>query len=106
MLSICINIYLYIYIKKSGKSFAQRQTTWDAIFFGISAMGRDEKLASYLLRLVMSFLFNFTIGIFGAVVVFIVNLYSLIRSFHANIAYGMVFFILASIAAISFAMTW
>lgn len=89
-----------------GKGFAQRQTKWDALFMGMSAMGRDEKLVSYLLRLVMSFLFNFTIGVVGAVIVFICNLYSLIQSFQANFFTGLVFFAFASLAAVSFAMTW
>ena len=33
-----------------GKGFAQRQTKWDALFMGISAMGRDESFVNYLLR--------------------------------------------------------
>jgi hypothetical protein len=89
-----------------GKGFAQRQTKWDALFYGISAMGRDEKLISYLFRIVLSFLFNFTIGVVGAVVVFIFNLYSLILTFRASFLTGLVFFGFASLAAISFAMTW
>lgn len=89
-----------------GKGFAQRQTKWDALFMGMSAMGRDEKLVSYLLRLVMSFLFNFTIGVVGAVVVFICNLYSLIQTFQASFLTGLVFFSFATLAAVSFAMTW
>ena len=89
-----------------GKGFAQRQTKWDALFMGMSAMGRDEKLVSYLLRLVLSFLFNFTIGVVGAVVVFICNLYSLIQTFQTSFLTGLVFFAFASLAAISFAMTW
>jgi hypothetical protein len=89
-----------------GKGFAQRQTKWDALFFGISAMGRDEKLVSYIFRLLISFLFNFTIGVVGAVTVFIFNLYSLIQTFQAGFLSGMAFFGLASLAAISFALTW
>jgi hypothetical protein len=89
-----------------GKGFAQRQTKWDALFYGISAMGRDEKLVSYIFRLLLSFLFNFTIGVVGAVVVFIFNLYSLIQTFQANFLAGLVFFGFASLAAISFALSW
>ncbi len=69
-------------------------------------MGRDEKLISYLFRLLLSFLFNFTIGVTGAVVVFIFNLYSLIQTFQANALASFLFFTLASLAAVSFAMTW
>ena len=89
-----------------GKGFATRQTKWDALFYGISAMGRDEKLVSFLLRIVLSFLFNFTIGVVGAVTVFIFNLYSLIQSFQPNFLTAIIFFGCASLAAISFALTW
>lgn len=44
-----------------GKDFAKRQTTWDALFMGISAMGRDEGLLEYLLRLLVNMLINFTL---------------------------------------------
>lgn len=89
-----------------GKGFAKRQTTWDMIFYGIGAMARDESMLEYLLRLVLSMLFNFTIGIFGAVIAFIFSLYSIIQSYQASILGGTIFFFLASIAAISFAVSW
>jgi len=89
-----------------GKGFAQRQTMWDAIFFGVGSMGRDEKLASYVLRLVLSFVFNFTIGVVGAVLVFMGGLYGLIQSFQPDAVSALAFFGLASLAAISFALTW
>lgn len=89
-----------------GKSFAQRQSTWDALFMGLSAMGRDESMLSYLMRLLLSVLFNFTVGMVGAVVAFIFNLYGLITAYQVPIYYAITFFILASLAAISFAVTW
>lgn len=89
-----------------GKNFATRQTKWDALFYGISAMGRDESLVAYIFRLVLSFLFNFTIGVVGAVLVFIGNSVSLVRSYQVSFAEGLVFFGLASLAAVSFALTW
>lgn len=45
-----------------GKRFAQRSTLWDAVFMGIGSMGRDEALASYVLRIVIRLLMNFTLG--------------------------------------------
>jgi hypothetical protein len=69
-------------------------------------MGRDEKLASYVLRLVLSFVFNFTIGVVGAVLVFMGGLYGLIQSFQPDAVSALAFFGLASLAAISFALTW
>jgi hypothetical protein len=89
-----------------GKGFAQRQTMWDAIFFGVGSMGRDEKMVSYIMRLVLSFVFNFTIGVMGAVLVFMGGLFSLIRSFQPDYLSAVAFFGLASLAAISFALTW
>jgi hypothetical protein len=41
---------------------------------GIGAMSRDESMIEYLLRLLLSVLFNFTIGLFGAIVAFVFNL--------------------------------
>ena len=69
-------------------------------------MAKDESLSSYLLRLCMSMLFNFTIGIFGAVVAFIFNLYGLISTYRENFFSALIFFFFASVASIAFAMTW
>jgi hypothetical protein len=73
---------------------------------GISAMGRDENLLSYLLRVLLNMMFNFTIGVFGAVVAFVFNLYGLVQTYRAGIVAGLVFFSMASLGAIAFAMTW
>lgn len=69
-------------------------------------MGRDEKIASYLARVVMSAMFNFTLGVCGAVVAFIFGLWHVITTYQAGLLQGLFFFALASLAAISFAMTW
>ena len=45
-----------------GRGFAQRQSKWDALFMGISAMARDESIISYFLRVVMNVALNFTVG--------------------------------------------
>mmetsp|Transcript_22891 Transcript_22891/g.33448 ORF Transcript_22891/g.33448 Transcript_22891/m.33448 type:complete len:202 (+) Transcript_22891:324-929(+) len=89
-----------------GKQFAQRQTKWDALFMGIGAMRRDEGLVGYLLRLLLSMLFNFTIGMVGSVIGFMWSLYSVIASYQASIWAALVFFGFASLAAVSFALTW
>jgi multisubunit Na+/H+ antiporter MnhG subunit len=73
---------------------------------GISAMGRDEKLPSYLLRLVITVVSNFTIGMIGAVIGFMWSLYAVIQSYKASILVALFYFMLASMAAIAFAMTW
>jgi len=89
-----------------GKGFATRQTKWDALFIGISAMGRDEHFMNYIMRLALSMLFNFTLGMFGAVVAFIFGLSYILQSFQVGFFTGTTFFILASLAAISFALSW
>lgn len=89
-----------------GKGFASRQSKWDAIFYGIGAMSRDESMISYLVRLGISMLFNFTLGVCGAVVAFIFSLMSLIRTYQASILSATVFFALGSLAAVAFALTW
>lgn len=89
-----------------GQNFATRQSKWDFLFMGIGAMGRDEKLASFLLRVVITWLFNFTIGVCGAVIAFMWGLWTLVTTYQENVLASLFFFSLASIAAISFAMTW
>jgi hypothetical protein len=89
-----------------GREFAQRQTKWDALFMGISAMAKDESIIAYCLRVLMALLLNFTIGVFGAVVAFIYNLYGLIQTYRANLLTGLFFFSAAAISAVAFAMTW
>jgi len=89
-----------------GKQFAKRQTQWDALFMGIQAMGRDETFVSYLLRLLSTMLFNFTLGVMGALLGFLWSLWGLIVEYQANLAIAVTFFVLASLAAFSFATLW
>eukprot|EP01041_Mallomonas_annulata_P005363 gene5363-10719_t len=89
-----------------GKGFATRQSKWDALFMGIGAMSRDEGMLSYLLRLLMSVLFNFTLGMFGTVIGFIFSLPGIIMAYQVPLLYACLFFISATLAAIAFAATW
>lgn len=89
-----------------GKEFATRQSKWDALFIGLRSMGRDETMVSYILRVLMQVLMNFTIGMIGTVISFIWSLYALIQSYKANILVALTFFAFASLAALAFAMTW
>jgi len=88
-----------------GKDFAKRQTTWDALFIGLR-MGRDEGLGSYVLRLIMNMLINFTIGLFGAVVTFMWGLWSLIVEYQTSLIVGLFYFAMCALAVSSFALTW
>ena len=72
----------------------------------MSAMAKDESITEYIARLALRMLCNFTAGLFVAVGIFIFSLYSLIQSYRTNIIAGMFFFIFASIASVSFAMSW
>lgn len=89
-----------------GKGFATRQSQWDALFMGISSMGRDEGLASYLVRLAISVLFNLTLGVCGALVAFWFSLPGLLQSYGASWLTGSCFFALAALAALSYALSW
>jgi len=89
-----------------GKQFAKNQSFWDLIFGGMMSMGRDEGLASFLLRFVIHVLFNFTLGIIGAAVGFMWTLWSVIQTFQPGLLTGSLFFLLASIAACSFLVSW
>ena len=46
---------------EKGKGFAKRSTLWD-MFFGV-VMHRDEDIGSFLLRLVINFAINVTMGL-------------------------------------------
>jgi hypothetical protein len=63
-----------------GKKFAKRSSYYDMIFMGMGSMvmGRDENLMEFLLRWGMQVLFNFTIGLCGALVGFYWYLWGLI----------------------------
>ena len=69
-------------------------------------MGRDEKIGSFLFRIACNFLINITLGLFGAVISFWWNLWSLIQSYRAGILTGLAYFAAAGLAAGSFALLW
>ncbi len=73
---------------------------------GMMAIGKDEKIADYLLRIVLSMVSNFTIGVIGAFVSFFFGLFSLLYAYKTSIFTGTAFFSLAMLAALSFLATW
>jgi hypothetical protein len=93
---------------QGGKAFAKRQTTWDAMFMSIGYItrGRDETFMDYALKLLFHFIVNFFMGLFGAVVTFMWSLWAIIKSFHTSGPEGLLFFAGASLAAISFALSF
>lgn len=89
-----------------GKQFAKRQSMWDALFMGIRHMGRDESTAEYLLRVLMQVLVNFSMGLVMALVIFVIGLWSIVRSYQPNPIVAVVFFISAACAAFAFVTTY
>ena len=84
---------------QSGKVFAQRQTFWDALFTIINS--RDRDWISMLLNLLLTALVNYTVGSVMAVVSFMFSLPSFLWSYGAGVFSGTLFFVIASIGAIS-----
>ena len=78
-----------------GKQFAKRQTMYDAMFSGFRAMSRDESTGEYLMKLLMQALMNFTIGLTMCFVMFVVGLYSIIRSYSPDPFTAVAFFLVA-----------
>lgn len=51
-------------------------------------------------------MFNFTMGMFGAVISFMYFLYGLIKTYRSGLLHATVFFVLAAVASIAYVMTW
>lgn len=89
-----------------GKGFAERQTKFDAAFFGFRAMMRDESMMEYIVTMLVRVLFNFTLGVIATVVTFMWSSVAVIRSFQASPIVGIIFFVGAVLAAVAFAVSW
>eukprot|EP00041_Stephanoeca_diplocostata_P025142 m.651673 g.651673 ORF g.651673 m.651673 type:complete len:295 (-) comp22679_c0_seq5:3591-4475(-) len=89
---------------EKGKGFAKRSTMWD-MFFGV-VMGRDEELGSFIIRLVMNFAINVTVGLIGVIFAFIYYLVGLVQAYQAGIFSGLAFFVVALIAGLSVALLY
>lgn len=90
----------------SGKQFAKRQSMWDAMFMGMRSMGRDESIIEYGLKVLMQVLLNFSLGLVMALVMFVIGLWSIVRSYQPNPIVAVFFFISAACAAFSFVATY
>ncbi|KAG7346697.1 hypothetical protein IV203_005766 [Nitzschia inconspicua] len=91
-----------------GKQFAKRQSMWDAMWMGIRTMsrGRDENMIEFGLRVLMNVLVNFSIGLIMALVMFVIGLWSIVRSYQPNPIVAVLFFVGAACAAFSFVATY
>ena len=71
---------------EGGKNFAKRQSMWD-MFFSFT-MGRDENLTAFLLRAVLTLLFNLTLGLVFSLVAFAWHLWSLLVAYKVSLVRG------------------
>lgn len=70
---------------QGGKSFAKRQTFFDAIFMPRSG---DEGIVSFLISIVISFLVNLIIGLVAALFAFAYELYHLAWEYQTTLVRG------------------
>eukprot|EP00730_Choanoeca_flexa_P003003 TRINITY_DN11257_c0_g2_i3.p1 TRINITY_DN11257_c0_g2~~TRINITY_DN11257_c0_g2_i3.p1 ORF type:complete len:279 (+),score=45.49 TRINITY_DN11257_c0_g2_i3:55-891(+) len=85
------------------KSFAKRQTFWDALF---SLGRRDESLVSYLVNLLIHFAINLIIGLVMSVIFFVFTVINIIRAYQASLLTGLLFFCCAMLGAASMVATY
>jgi hypothetical protein len=90
----------------SGKQFAKRQSMWDAMFIGMRSMSRDENMVEYGMRMLMQVLLNFSLGLMVALIMFVIGLWSIVRSYQPNPLVAVLFFLGAACAAFSFVTTY
>lgn len=81
---------------------------WDAMWMGITSMsrGREESIIEFGLRVLMNVLVNFSIGLIMALVMFVIGLWTIVRSYQPNPIVAVLFFVCASCAAFSFVATY
>lgn len=85
---------------QSGKDFAKRMTMYDA-FFMMMPGGREETLMQMVMKIVMQYVINLTMGLIGAFFFFIYNVYVLIVSYGEPMLSGVAFFLLVLVAGIA-----
>jgi hypothetical protein len=90
----------------AGKSFAKRQSMWDAMFMGIRSIGRDESTMEYVLRVLVQVLINFSMGLLAALGVFIFGLWGIVKSYQPDPITAVIFFLGAACAAFAFVSTY
>mmetsp|Transcript_22102 Transcript_22102/g.66361 ORF Transcript_22102/g.66361 Transcript_22102/m.66361 type:complete len:310 (+) Transcript_22102:232-1161(+) len=91
---------------QGGKGFAKRQSMWDLLFTGLRYSSRDESTASVVLRWLVQLLFNFTIGLVGALVIFLWRLWGLVNSYQPDPVSALVFSMAAALAATAMVATY
>lgn len=85
---------------KSGKDMAKRWTMMDAMFMAFSS-SREENIMGVILKLVMQYIINLTLGLCGAFVYFIYSVYYLIQSYGEPTLSGIAFFLLVLVTGMA-----
>lgn len=84
---------------QSGKDFAARYTMMDAMFMMFA--GEKETMVSMAIKVLMQYIMNLTVGLMGAFVFFIINVYHLIVSYGESTLSGLAFFLLVLVAGLA-----
>jgi len=84
---------------KSGKDFAARCTMMDAMFMMVG--GKEETAMSMIMKVVMQYIINLTMGLIGAFFFFIYNAYTLVLSYGEPALSGIAFFLLVCVAGVA-----
>ena len=92
------------YMINEGTGFAKRSTMWDAFFVVLSGRS-DEGLASFIMQMILRFVMNFTIGMFGALVGFFWTLVGIVQSFNPDTGSAILFYCVAGLGALSMVAT-
>lgn len=84
---------------QSGKDWAARVTMYDALFMAVG--GRDETMATMVMKLVGQYIMNLTMGLIGMLFFFVYNVYTLVVSYGESALSGLAFFLLVAIAGLA-----
>ena len=87
---------------KSGKDFAARYTTWNAMSFVMRRkFNRDQSLLASIIKLVWQYIMNLTVGLVGSFFYFVYNVYCLLTSYGEPALSGFAFLLLAVVAGMA-----
>lgn len=89
---------------EAGKVFAKRQTFWNGLFMVMES--RDGNLFSFMLEWALALVVNFTVGLVGALIAFVLYVYGTITAYSSDPFSGMLFFVGAVLAGVSMVATY
>jgi len=83
---------------KSGKDMASRMTMMDAFMMAMPG-SREESIVSVILKLVLQYVVNLTMGLIFSLAFFIYNTYCLVVAYGESFMSGLAFFLLVVVAS-------